>query len=138
MTLIGYATMCEQTGPKQLVRDVAIAEEASFDFAVISDHYFPWPEAQGHSRTHQGHSRTHGACSARPGLALRICRALGGPTGEVRTGCGQRRPASLGIPPICRRRAAAGSSRRVLRLPEERAGVTSWTERSYSFGLELR
>ncbi len=41
MTLIGYTMMCEQTGPKQLVRDVALAEEAGFGFAVISDHYFP-------------------------------------------------------------------------------------------------
>ena len=28
MTLIGYTMMCEQSGPKQLVRDVALAEEA--------------------------------------------------------------------------------------------------------------
>jgi G6PDH family F420-dependent oxidoreductase len=46
---IGYTMMCEQAGPKQLVRDVALAEEAGFDFAVISDHYFPWLDAQGHS-----------------------------------------------------------------------------------------
>ena len=32
--------MCEQTGPKQPERDVALAEQAGFDFAVISDHYF--------------------------------------------------------------------------------------------------
>jgi len=38
--------MCEQTGPKQPVRDVALAEQAGFDFAVISDHYFfLWLEA---------------------------------------------------------------------------------------------
>src|SRR5215211_8345636 len=49
MTLIGYTMMGEQAGPKQLVRDVALAEEAGFDFAVISDHYFPWLEAQGHA-----------------------------------------------------------------------------------------
>src|SRR5438067_12749415 len=49
MTLIGYTMMCEQTGPKQLVRDVTLAEEAGFDFAVISDHYFPWLDSQGHS-----------------------------------------------------------------------------------------
>jgi hypothetical protein len=30
MTLTGYTMMCEQTGPKQLVRDVALAEQASF------------------------------------------------------------------------------------------------------------
>ena len=49
MTLIGYTMTCEQAGPKQLVRGVALAEEAGFDFAVTSDHYFPWLDAQGHS-----------------------------------------------------------------------------------------
>src|SRR3989440_8284814 len=49
MTLIGYTMMCEQAGPKQLVRDVALAEEAGFDFAVISDHFSPWLDSQGHS-----------------------------------------------------------------------------------------
>jgi alkanesulfonate monooxygenase SsuD/methylene tetrahydromethanopterin reductase-like flavin-dependent oxidoreductase (luciferase family) len=42
MTVIGYMVMCEQAGPKQLVRDIALAEEAGFDFAVISDHHFLW------------------------------------------------------------------------------------------------
>jgi G6PDH family F420-dependent oxidoreductase len=49
MTLIGYTMMCEQAGPKQLVRDVRLAEQAGFDFAVISDHFSPWLDAQGHS-----------------------------------------------------------------------------------------
>src|SRR3954463_13374211 len=49
MASIGYTMMCEQAGPKQLVRDVTLAEQAGFDFAVISDHYFPWLESQGHS-----------------------------------------------------------------------------------------
>ncbi len=49
MALIGYTMMCEQAGPKQLVRDVTLAEVAGFDFAVISDHYFPWLDSQGHS-----------------------------------------------------------------------------------------
>jgi G6PDH family F420-dependent oxidoreductase len=49
MTTIGYTMMCEQTGPKELVRDVQMAESAGFEFAVISDHYFPWVEAMGHS-----------------------------------------------------------------------------------------
>jgi hypothetical protein len=49
VTLIGYTMMCEQAGPKQLVRDVALAEQAGFDLAVISDHYFPSLQAQGHS-----------------------------------------------------------------------------------------
>ena len=46
---IGYTMMCEQSGPKELVRDVALAEEAGFDYAVISDHYFPWLDEQGHA-----------------------------------------------------------------------------------------
>ena len=41
--------MCEQSGPKELVSDVRAAESAGFDFAVISDHYFPWLDAMGHS-----------------------------------------------------------------------------------------
>ncbi len=49
MAQIGYTMMCEQAGPKELVRDVQAAEAAGFDFAVISDHYFPWVEAMGHS-----------------------------------------------------------------------------------------
>ena len=49
MTVIGYTMMCEQAGPKQLVRDVKLAEAAGFEFAVISDHYFPWVDAMGHS-----------------------------------------------------------------------------------------
>nr|WP_205861387.1 TIGR03557 family F420-dependent LLM class oxidoreductase [Planosporangium flavigriseum] len=41
--------MCEQAGPTQLVNDGIGAERAGFDFAVISDHYYPWLEEQGHS-----------------------------------------------------------------------------------------
>lgn len=45
----GYTMLCEQTPPKQLVIDLARAEEIGFDFSVISDHCFPWLEEQGHS-----------------------------------------------------------------------------------------
>ena len=41
--------MCEQSRPDQLVRDVSLAEQAGFDFSVISDHYQPWLATQGHS-----------------------------------------------------------------------------------------
>ena len=41
--------ICEQSPPDALVADVRRAEEAGFDFAVISDHYQPWLEEQGHS-----------------------------------------------------------------------------------------
>jgi G6PDH family F420-dependent oxidoreductase len=46
---IGYTLMSEQSGPKELVRYAARAEQAGFDFEVMSDHYFPWLEEQGHS-----------------------------------------------------------------------------------------
>ncbi len=49
MTAFGYTMMCEQSRPDQLVSDVKLAEEAGFDFSVISDHYQPWLDAQGHS-----------------------------------------------------------------------------------------
>jgi G6PDH family F420-dependent oxidoreductase len=49
LTQFGYTMMCEQTGPKELVSDVRAAESAGFDFAVISDHYFPWLDSMGHS-----------------------------------------------------------------------------------------
>ena len=41
--------MCEQSGPKDLIRDLTMAEEAGFDYSVISDHAFPWLDEQGHA-----------------------------------------------------------------------------------------
>jgi G6PDH family F420-dependent oxidoreductase len=49
VTKFGYTMMCEQSRPDQLVRDVVAAEQAGFDFSVISDHYQPWLASQGHS-----------------------------------------------------------------------------------------
>jgi G6PDH family F420-dependent oxidoreductase len=49
MTQFGYTAMCEQTPVRQLVTDLVAAEEAGFDFSVMSDHFFPWIEEQGHS-----------------------------------------------------------------------------------------
>jgi G6PDH family F420-dependent oxidoreductase len=46
---IGFTMMCEQSGPKDLLRDLTLAEAAGFDYSVISDHYFPWLEEQGHA-----------------------------------------------------------------------------------------
>jgi G6PDH family F420-dependent oxidoreductase len=46
---IGYTMMCEQRSPKDLVEDLVHAERAGFDFSVISDHFHPWLEEQGHS-----------------------------------------------------------------------------------------
>jgi G6PDH family F420-dependent oxidoreductase len=49
VTDFGYTMMCEQSRADQLVADVRAAEQAGFDFSVISDHYQPWLESQGHS-----------------------------------------------------------------------------------------
>ena len=49
VTRYGYTMMCEQSGPKELVANVSMAESVGFDFAVISDHYFPWLDEMGHS-----------------------------------------------------------------------------------------
>jgi hypothetical protein len=40
--------MGEQTPARQLITDLVAAEAAGFDFSVLSDHYFPWLEEQGH------------------------------------------------------------------------------------------
>ncbi|MFX0593909.1 TIGR03557 family F420-dependent LLM class oxidoreductase [Melissospora conviva] len=49
MVAVGYTLMCEQSGPKELIEYAARAEEVGFDHLVISDHYSPWLESQGHS-----------------------------------------------------------------------------------------
>jgi G6PDH family F420-dependent oxidoreductase len=49
MTRFGYTLMTEQAGPRELVRHAAAAEAAGFDFEVMSDHYFPWLDEQGHA-----------------------------------------------------------------------------------------
>lgn len=49
MTQIGYKLISEEFGPDDLVRYAVRAEESSFDFANISDHYHPWISAQGES-----------------------------------------------------------------------------------------
>ena len=49
MTEFGYWLSSEEHPPLDLVRDAARAEELGFSFAMISDHFHPWIDAQGHS-----------------------------------------------------------------------------------------
>lgn len=49
MARFGYTLMTEQSGPRELVRYAAAAEQAGFDFEVCSDHYSPWLASQGHA-----------------------------------------------------------------------------------------
>lgn len=46
---VGYALSSEEHGPVDLVRNAQRAEEAGFGFALVSDHYHPWIDRQGHS-----------------------------------------------------------------------------------------
>jgi coenzyme F420-dependent glucose-6-phosphate dehydrogenase len=49
MPELGYALSSEDHPPNELVRQAVLAERAGFTFALISDHYHPWVDAQGHS-----------------------------------------------------------------------------------------
>jgi coenzyme F420-dependent glucose-6-phosphate dehydrogenase len=49
MTEFGYALSSEEHGPKELVGLARQAEETGFEFAMISDHFHPWTDAQGES-----------------------------------------------------------------------------------------
>ncbi|HEV3475004.1 MAG TPA: TIGR03557 family F420-dependent LLM class oxidoreductase [Actinomycetota bacterium] len=49
MLEIGYTLSAEEHGPADLVRNAAAAEEAGFDFLMVSDHFHPWIDRQGHS-----------------------------------------------------------------------------------------
>jgi G6PDH family F420-dependent oxidoreductase len=46
---VGYFLSSEEFGPAELVRNAARAEQAGFRSALISDHYHPWIDKQGHS-----------------------------------------------------------------------------------------
>ena len=49
MVKLGYFLSSEEHKPNQLVRHAQLAEEAGFEFAVISDHFHPWVSEQGQS-----------------------------------------------------------------------------------------
>jgi G6PDH family F420-dependent oxidoreductase len=49
MPELGFALSSEDHPPQELVRQAALAEQAGFSFALISDHYHPWVDAQGES-----------------------------------------------------------------------------------------
>jgi coenzyme F420-dependent glucose-6-phosphate dehydrogenase len=49
MPELGFALSSEDHPPNELVRQAVLAERAGFTFALISDHFHPWLDAQGHS-----------------------------------------------------------------------------------------
>ena len=99
MTQFGYTAMGEQAPVRQLITDLVAAEAAGFDFSVISDHYFPWLEEQGHSPD---------ACSfpasraARSMLTAQFKACSGGKPGAAcgRSPTSSRTPASMAPYPL--------------------------------------
>ncbi|MET9247256.1 LLM class F420-dependent oxidoreductase [Nonomuraea sp. NPDC003709] len=49
MARVGYFLSSEEHGPKELVRQSKLAEQAGFEGLWISDHYHPWLDEQGQS-----------------------------------------------------------------------------------------
>src|SRR3954462_8770253 len=49
MPELGYSLSSEEHAPGDLVRFAKAAEDAGFTYALISDHYHPWVDAQGNS-----------------------------------------------------------------------------------------
>jgi coenzyme F420-dependent glucose-6-phosphate dehydrogenase len=49
MIQLGYALSSEEARPNDLVRHARDAEATGFGYALISDHFHPWMDAQGHS-----------------------------------------------------------------------------------------
>ena len=46
---IGYWLSSEEHGPRELVANAQRAEAAGFSYVLVSDHFHPWVNAQGHS-----------------------------------------------------------------------------------------
>jgi coenzyme F420-dependent glucose-6-phosphate dehydrogenase len=46
---IGLALSSEEHPPNELVRQALLGEMAGFGYALVSDHFHPWVDAQGHS-----------------------------------------------------------------------------------------
>ncbi|WP_119727162.1 LLM class F420-dependent oxidoreductase [Thermomonospora amylolytica] len=49
MPRFGYFLASEEHGPKELVRQAVLAEQAGFECLWISDHFHPWLDEQGNS-----------------------------------------------------------------------------------------
>ena len=49
MIELGYSLSSEEHDAARLVENARAAEEAGFAFALVSDHFHPWIDRQGHS-----------------------------------------------------------------------------------------
>ena len=51
MLTLGWKASAEQFAPRDLLRYGVLAEELGFDSAVVSDHFHPWRDTDGHAST---------------------------------------------------------------------------------------
>ncbi|MBI3521568.1 MAG: glucose-6-phosphate dehydrogenase (coenzyme-F420) [Chloroflexi bacterium] len=49
MLTLGYKASAEQFAPRELLRYGLLAEELGFDSVVVSDHFHPWKDTDGHA-----------------------------------------------------------------------------------------
>jgi len=88
----GYALSSEEHAPRELVENARRAEDEGFTFALISDHYHPWTDAQGQSP-----------------FVWAVIGAIGNATTRLRLGTGVTCP-TIRIHPAILAQAAATSA----------------------------
>lgn len=49
MLTLGYKASAEQFAPRELLRYAVLAEQLGFDSVVVSDHFHPWKDTDGHA-----------------------------------------------------------------------------------------
>jgi G6PDH family F420-dependent oxidoreductase len=69
---IGYKLATESFGPKEIVEQTRLAEQAGFDFVELSDHFHPWLDVQGHSGFTWSMLGTMASVTDRIGLATGV------------------------------------------------------------------
>jgi G6PDH family F420-dependent oxidoreductase len=89
VTTFGYWLSSEEHAPADLVRNAVRAEEAGFELAMISDHFHPWSDRQGHS-----------------GFVWSVIGAIAASTAKLRIGTGVTCPTIRTHPAIVAHAAA--------------------------------
>ena len=97
MIKLGYALSSEEHDPSALICNAKVAEDAGFEFALISDHFHPWSHEQGQSP-----------------FVWSVLGAISQVTGRIRLGTGVTCP-TVRIHPAVVAQAAATTA---LMLPE--------------------
>ena len=121
MPSYGYTLMTEQSGPRELVGYAAAAERAGFDFEVMSDHYFPWLDEQGHAPYAWSMLGAVTQVTERVELMTYVtCPIDALPPGRRRPEGGDRRPAQRR--PVHPRPRRRGEPQRARRRPRLAAG----------------